>query len=447
MIVYSTAKDIIDESIRQLKWENQNAMLEVRDEALDYYTYNNTKKYIDQYFSGTLQQEIPIYNVNLTKKLINRISLVYKDAPIRDVENDLYYDLTQDKDWKMKSFERIHNLLGTIAVHVCWEEDKFIYHPIMNFVPVMDPYNPLKPIGLTYPLNKATADWRNTEEDLYVYWSADEHYMFDSSGKIIQVNEENVNPNGVLPFALVQPNSMVDEFWNERAMDIALGNKQIDIAMTMLQHHIRTAGGQYVIEGRVDANNIQLGLNKVVVIDEGNMTNISSNTSINDIKEGIEFQLKTIAFNNNLNFDFGLSGSKSGVALKIENLELLEAREDEVEKWRRAEKQIYNIERQIVLLETGKQLPEDISLDYSEVKFPDFEREREEWDWKFQHGLADKYDYMMAQDPDKFPDRQSAIDYLDEKKLTSDNKQNIFKLNRNNNGSNTNQLPQQDNES
>jgi len=430
MIVYSNAKDIIDESIRQLKWENQNAMLEVRDEALDYYTYNNTKKYIDQFFSGSLQEEIPIYCVNLTKKLINRISLVYKDAPIRDVENDLYYDLTQDKDWKMKSFERIHNLLGTIAVHVCWEDDKFVYHPIMNFVPVMDPYNPLKPIGLTYPLNKATADWRNTEEDLFVYWSADEHYMFNSSGKIIQVNEENVNPYGVLPFVFIQPNSMVDEFWNEGAMDIALGNKQIDIAMTMLQHHIRTAGGQYVIEGRVDANNIQLGLNKVVVIDEGNMSNISSNTSINDIKEGIQFQLKTIAFNNNLNFDFGLSGSKSGVALKIENLELLEAREDEVEKWRRAEKHIYEIERQIISVETGTQLPEGISLDYTEVKFPDFEREREEWDWKFQHGLADKYDYMMAHDPDKFPDRQSAIDSLDEKKQEIDTTDNIFKLNR-----------------
>ena len=430
MIVYSNAKDIIEESIRQLKWENQNALLEVRDDAHDYYTYNNTKKYIDKYFSGTLQQEIPIYNVNLTKKLINRISLVYKDAPIRDVENDLYYDLTSDKDWKMKSFERIHNLLGTIAVHVCWEDDKFVYHPIMNFVPVMDPYNPLKPIGLTYPLNKATADWRNTEEDLFVYWSADEHYMFNSSGKIIKVNEDNVNPYGVLPFVFIQPNSMVDEFWNEGAMDIALGNKQIDLAMTMLQHHIRTAGGQYVIEGRVDANNIQLGLNKVVVIDEGSMSNISSNTSINDIKEGIQFQLKTIAFNNNLNFDFGLSGSKSGVALKIENLELLEAREDEVEKWRRAEKQIYEIERQVLSVETGTQLSEDISLDYAEVKFPDFEREREEWDWKFQHGLADKYDYLMAQDPDKFADRQSAIDFLDEKKQEIDTTDNIFKLNR-----------------
>ncbi len=430
MIVYSNAKDIIEESIRQLKWENQSAMLETRDEALDYYTYNNTAKYIDQYFSGTLQQEIPIYCVNLTKKLINRISLVYKDRPIRDVENDKYYEFTEDKDFKMKSFERVHNLLGTVAVHVGWEDGKFKYNPIMNFVPVMDPYNPLKPIGITYPLNKATGDWRNTDEDMYVYWSAEQHYMFDSTGKIIKVNEDNINPYGVLPFAFIQPNHMVDEFFNEGAMDIALGNKQIDIAMTMLQHHIRTAGGQFVIEGRVDANNIQLGLNKVVVIDEGSMSNVSSNTDITSIKEGIEFQLKTIAFNNNLNFDFGLSGSKSGVALKIENLELLEAREDEVEKWRRAEKHIYEIERQIVQVETGLQLPESIALDYSEVKFPDFDAERDEWDWKFKHGIADRFDYLMAQDPDKFPDRQAAMDFLDEKKQETDTTDNIFKLNR-----------------
>ena len=441
MIVYSNAKDIVEESIRQLKWENQSAMLDLRDEALDYYTFNNTAKYIDQYFSGSLQQEIPIYNVNLTKKLINRISLVYKDAPIRDVEHDSYYELTQDKDWRMKSFERIHNLLGTVAIHIAWEDGSFKYNPVMNFVPIMDPYDPLKPIGVTYPLNKATGDWRQTKEDIFVYWSAEEHYMFDSAGSIIKVNEDNVNPYGVLPFVFVQPTHMVDEFWNEGAIDIALGNKQIDLAMTMLQHHIRTAGGQFVIEGRVDANNIQLGLNKVVVVDEGNMSNLSTNTDVTSIKTGIEFQLKTIAFNNNLNFDFGLSGSKSGVALKIENLELLEAREDEVEKWRRSEKEIYNVERQILQVETGTQLPDKITLDYAEVKFPDYDKEREEWDWKFKHGLADRYDYLMAQDPDKFPDRQTAIDFLDEKKQETDNVNNLFKLNRTN-GENTNQLPE-----
>ena len=446
MIIYSNAQNIVEESIKRLKWESQSRIFDIRDEALDYYTYNNTAQYIDQYFAGTLQQEIPIYNVNLTKKLVNRISLVYKNAPIRDVENDSYFEFTEDKDWKLKNLERIHNLLGTTAIQVCWEDNKLKYNPILEFVPVMDPYNPLKPVGITFPLNKATGDWRNTEEDIYVYWSAEEHYMFDNTGKRIQVNEDNVNPYGILPFVFIQPTHMVDEFWNEGAMDIALGNKQIDLAMTMLQHHIRIAGGQFVIEGRVDANNIQLGLNKVVVIDEGNMSNISSNTSINDIKQGIEFQLKTIAFNNNLNFDFGLSGSKSGVALKIENLELLEAREDEVEKWRRAEKQIFEIEKQVLATETGTQLG-DMSIDYAEIEFPDFEREREEWDWKFKHGLADKYDYLMANDPDKFPDRESAIEYLDDKKQSTDSPQNLFKLNRNNNGENTQELPQQNNES
>ena len=428
MIVYSNATDIVQESIKQLKWDNQSRIFDSRDEALDFYTYNNTAKYIDQYFSGTLQQEIPIYCVNLTKKLINRISLVYKNPPIREVENEAYYDLTQDKDWKLKNLERIHNLLGTMAVHIVWEDGRFRYNPVINFVPVMDPYNPLKPVGITYPLNKATADWRNTEEDLYAYWSAEEHYMFDSSGAIIKVNDDNLNPYGVLPFAFIQPTHMVDEFWNDGAMDIALGNKQIDIAMTMLQHHIRTAGGQFVIEGRVDANNIQLGLNKVVVIDEGSMNNVSSNTDISNIKDGIEFQLKTIAFNNNINFDFGLSGSKSGVALKIENLELLEAREDEVEKWRRAEKEIYDIERQILAVETNTQLSDGLSVDFAEINFPDLDKEREEWDWKFKHGLADKVDYLMHYDPDKFPDRESAIEFLEEKKQEVDSTNNIFKL-------------------
>ena len=430
MIVYSNASDIVEESIRQLKWNNQSKIFDARDEALDYYTYNNTSKYIDQFFSGTLQQEIPIYNVNLTKKLINRVSLVYKNPPIRNVENEAYYELTADKDWKLKSLERIHNLLGTTAVHICWEDGKFVYHPVINFVPVMDPYDPLKPVGITYPLNKATGDWRNTEADVFVYWSAEEHYLFDSTGKITQVNEDNINPYGILPFVFIQPTHMVDEFWNEGAMDIALGNKQIDIAMTMLQHHIRTAGGQFVIEGRVDANNIQLGLNKVVVIDEGSMNNLSTNTDVRSIKEGIEFQLKTIAFNNNLNFDFGLSGSKSGVALKIENLELLEAREDEVEKWRRMEKAIYNVEKEILGVETKTKLSDTINVDYTEVQFPDYDREREEWDWKFKHGIADRYDYLMSQDPDKFPDRQAAIDFLEEKKQEIDTTDNIFKLNR-----------------
>ena len=31
-----------------------------------------------------------------------------------------------------------------------------------------------------------------------------------------------------------------------------------------------------------------------------------------------------------------------------------------------------------------------LSINYTEVNFPDPERDRDEWEWKFKHGLADK---------------------------------------------------------
>ena len=94
------------------------------------------------------------------------------------------------------------------------------------------------------------------------------------------------------------------------------------------------------------------------------------------------------------------------------------------------EKAIYNVEKEILGVETKTKLSDTINVDYTEVQFPDYDREREEWDWKFKHGIADRYDYLMSQDPDKFPDRQAAIDFLEEKKQEIDTTDNIFKLNR-----------------
>ena len=73
MIIFSTVEQVIQESIQRLKSYNQDKMFEHRDMAIDYYTFNNTGKYIDQYFDGSLQDEIPLYPVNMTSRLINRV--------------------------------------------------------------------------------------------------------------------------------------------------------------------------------------------------------------------------------------------------------------------------------------------------------------------------------------------------------------------------------------
>jgi len=402
-MIFSSADQVIKDSIEALKAVNRDKMYEQQDMCIDYYQYNNTKKYIKKYFSGTLQQEIPLYTVNFTRRLINRISLCYKNPPERVVENDNYQDYTTDKNFTLKRIERIHNLLGTIALQIIWKDDKFVYIPRLEFEPVFDKDDPMNPIGIVYPAKKTVDSIYQTQEDEFVYWDNEQHFRFDAGGNVIQINEDNINPYGVLPFVFIQPNHQIDEFLNVgQAVDICDANCQIDIAMTMLQHHIRKAGGQFVIQGQVQTNNIELGLNKVVVLDDGTMTNLNPNVNIQAIIDGIKFQLQNVAMNHHLSFDFGLSGNKSGVALKIENIELLESREDDVEKFRRLEKHMYRVESKILEVETNAGLREEFSIDFSEIDFPDFEREREEWDWKFANGIADVVDYMIWKNPDKF---------------------------------------------
>ena len=438
MIYFSTVENVIQESISKLKSYNQDKIYEQRDKAIDYYTFNKTSKYINRFFDGSLQDEIPLYPVNMTSRIINRISLVYKDPPRRLVENDQYEMMVRKKNMKMKQFERLHNLLGTMAIQVGWKDNSFIYNPIINFEPVFNYDDPLTPVAITYLLNKTTADVKNSQPDMYMYWDKDNHFIFDDDGRITQINEDNINPYGVLPFVFLQPVHQVDEFWNEGALDIPVANCQVDIAMTMLQHHIRSAGGQWVVEGRIDANEVQLGLNKILAVEGGSVSNIAPNVNINQIMEGVKFQLQQVAQNHHITFDFGMSGSKSGVALRMENLELLEAREDEVEKFRFAEREIYEIERIIASVESDTNLPEDFKIDYDEVEFPDADQEMAEWEWKFKHGLADTIDYLMAKDPDGFPSREEAEKYLAERKMSvnnvkiqSNNKESAFKLDRN----------------
>ena len=438
MIYFSTAEQVMRDTLSELDSFNLNAMFKERDVALDYYSFNNTQKHIEDFFHAEFKADVPLYPQNMTKRLISRISMVYKDRANRLVENDDYYDLIKIKDYRMKNIERVHNLLGTVAVMVCTRNGKFEYTPIIQFEPVFDSTDPLNPIGIVYPVTKPTQNTLHKDRvEEFVYWSAEETFRFSSDGKRTtdESNPDMVNPYGVLPFVFLQPVTMVDEFWNEGANDIVIANKQLDIAMTLLQYHMRTAGGQMVIEGIVDVDEVRFGPGKAIALENASMNMLPNGADINSVIEGIKFQLQSVAQNHHITFDFGLSGSKSGVALKIENIELIEARQDEAEKFRFIEHQLYDIERVMADVDYNVTLPDDFSVDFAEMEFPDIEREREEWDWKFAHGIADISDYLMENDPDRFPDRQSAEEHIAERKMTqttvkklADTEDNLFTL-------------------
>ena len=178
-MIFSSAEQIVKDSIQELKAVNRDKMYEMQDMCIDYYQFNNTKKYIGKYFSGTLQQEIPLYCVNMTKRLIDRISLVYKNAPERTVQNDTYQELIIDKNYMLKRVERIHNLIGTVALQVVYKDNKLHYIPRLEFEPVFHKEDPMNPMGIIYPAQKTVDSIYQTQEEEYIYWDNERHFRFD----------------------------------------------------------------------------------------------------------------------------------------------------------------------------------------------------------------------------------------------------------------------------
>ncbi len=400
MIIFSNAGQVIQDSLKKYKGDIIDRFFKERNMAIDYYTYDNTGKYIEDKFKGSINNEIDLYTSKITKRLIDRISLVYKNSPNRTLESDKYNDLIGLKDLKLKKIERIHNLLGTIAVRIVWTGTGFTYEPVLEFEPIFSDDNFVDPIGIVYCLGHPTGSRGDARDLTYVYWSDTEHFMFDYNGKIKtpQGNEDGINPYGILPFVFIH-NDTIDSFWTTgEGFDIAQTNKQIDQQLTQLAFKLRMSDGILACNGRVDAQNIQIGLNKLSVIEDGNMYSVNPQTNIQASIDAIKDQLTLLSTNHHLSFDWGVNGNQSGVAIKLNNLELMESREDAVEKFRQLEKQIYQIERQIVTTETGINLPDNIFINFTEIEFPDPENERNKWDWLFSNNLASPVDYLMSKD-------------------------------------------------
>ena len=96
--------------------------------------------------------------------------------------------------------------------------------------------------------------------------------------------------------------------------------------------------------------------------------------------------------------------------------ELLDNRSSDVTRWNDIEKRIFEVESRILAVEVGRDAGFLLNVDYTEsTDILSAEEQRAKWDWELANGLIDKADVLMQQDPDKYEDRQDALDYLAER--------------------------------
>ena len=91
----------------------------------------------------------------------------------------------------------------------------------------------------------------------------------------------------------------------------------------------------------------------------------------------------------------------------------MDSRRSDVERWKAIEKKTFEVESRILASEITKDAGFLRGIDYEEsTEILSDQEQREKWDWELSHGLIDEADILMQQDPDKYPEREDAEEYL-----------------------------------
>ena len=380
------AQDYIKQSLQDFKMQRLNAKRKEVESYIDFYSGTEIGKYIRPYFDAIPFQEVPVYEMNITKKFINKMSKIYTLGTNRN-SNKKYAGYTKKKDVSFKHIERMTRLLGTIATQVTYEGDKFCYHPIYFFIPHFDPSDPLNPVAISYPLLPPYDDptYVNGKE-AYVYFD-DEYYIeYDSDGNLIV---EEYHGLGRMPIVFTHREHQIDSFFVEGARDIINCNQHVNITLTEMQLGLRyQMFGQPWATGVPEADmTARAGSDMIISLPEGANFGIASpGGNLQAVIEALKFQIELVAQSNHMFVQFAQDGGEtpSGIALQIKDLESFEDFKDDIELWRQYENDFYEVE-QAVGDAYGIKLPNKFGIDFIEPEYPKSEQEkvlRDDWDLK-----------------------------------------------------------------
>lgn len=420
-MIVSMSDILIKQSQYNVQQKEKNDFRLKRSKALNYYN-GRTEQYTEKLFSDKIISSIPIANINITKRVVDRISMVYMVEPIRVYTKEEVVDYFYRKNHKLQRLERYTNLLDAVLIKPCWRDGKIEYDIIHDFEPHFGD-NPMKPIAYTYPLSIKSEVLDDTPV-MYAYWDEETHFVYDENGTIQKNpdNPDNVNFYGILPFVecFREGKPEYAYFDTDPLTDLIQTNYLINVSETnkMANVHYQSFGYLYANGSQVDKEDLDVGQDKIMYLGmDGNLNVVAPPNSIPALSESIKDSYKMLVQNYHLPTSFAEgTTAESGVALRIRNQELNDARKSDISRWHDIEKEIFEVEKVILLHEMGMDAGELESVDFSEsTDVMSAEEKRADWEWKLAHGIIDKADILMQMNPDGFPDREAAHDYLSER--------------------------------
>jgi hypothetical protein len=387
-------------------------------ESLDFYYNQNLDIHLEQWFASDSLQQVPPFVQSCVPRFAKARMMLYKENPTRVIGGEVnqdYNDIAYKLNSKTREFAELTWLLGC-----CWFKTRYnerktrLEYELLPSVKEYYFYGESEPYGYSYEIEGNATDKR------YVFWSEDRegmagmHFEFDEKGKryAIQGNDDMINPYGINPISRAM--------FTKNSYDVTRAALHIGIAMTEIALSTRFRLGQPVFTG-IDEGQSKLssGVDKALILPEGATFSYQSPSgSLNEMIEAVKAMANQTAENNQLRIRWGESGGStpSGEALRILEIENLEARKSDESLFREWEHSRYEIDRKILEVHGLLNLSEDYAVDFGEVSYPMSPQEERAWlDWKIDNGIMSRKDLLLYFNPDMTDEElQSKLDEVRE---------------------------------
>ncbi len=422
----------------------------MRDKADDYFKgrTDQDKNYTRKFLNSQTIKEVPIDNNNVTKRIIERISLVYSVEPLRSLFDESgkeqqpspeYIDATKFKNEIMHDAEKQTNLLRLIGIKPTLRKktlkDKvtnvFDYDILVDFEPAFGK-DPMIPVGVSYPL-MTRAEVKSNVPELWVYIDEVNYVVYnrntnEAAPEKFQVypGPDFLNPYGVLPIVWVFEEKPTLSFIDiDPANDIISMNESINVLGTAQSANvIYQSYGDTVISGidKSDQNKIKKGPNVITFIPEGATYEIlAPPNTLDSVTEVCKYKQRSVSLNYHLPHGFleDDTNPESGVAKKERNKELQDERKGDVVRWRNSEDDIYDIEKIIWETDVKHKLPAKQVIDYTETEeILTVAEQRDKDEYELKHGLISEAEIYLRENPDysiKIKDRVKRLEEVQTK--------------------------------
>lgn len=417
-MIFSMAENLVRDSFSAAMQEATRARKSDAAKRLDYYHDFQTdyiKDALAAHFSNP-EKLTPCF-VNIVRKVINRLAMVYVQDARRKVEGtdrdqEIFSEIERGA-WlgaKWKLANRYSKLLGLVAMRPVWRNgalDVDLVTPDILDVTVGDSPEDVRSFMVTnYP------ESGRQDELTYSLWTPEAFKRLDYRGHEMEVE---TNPYGTIPYQTVWNRVPTDSFWTPGASDLVTLQESFNEKLTDLLYVLRMQGfGVGYVKGmKGELSNVDPGTFFNLPAD-GELGYAATNAPVTESLAVLDFLLKQAAVSNGLPASSLTTDptDESGVAKVAGNIELEELRRDDVELFRAYERRLFRLIKTVWNHHNpGRKFSEkaELVVDFFDQK-PNIsaDKQAETWDRLLTMGVISPVDIMLERNPDLTRDEAKA---------------------------------------